>query len=311
MRKTLVVLSALAAASPAAAQITDFCTGMPRAENAGLEPVEFSTDWFDVYELVPGIFSIHEPHQWQEIISYLIVGDQQAVLFDTGNGIANMKTLVDRITDKPVIVVNSHSHSDHVGDNHRFETVLALETDYGIRNSEGFGNEEVREELSAEAVCKALPKGVTQDSFVVPPWKISRFVEDGDEIDIGGRVLEIVHTPGHSPDSLMLLDRASGFLWTGDTYHPRDIWLYSPGTDLAAWKATITMLADLSPGLTRLFPAHNVLVDEPESLVKARDAFADIMSGKADKEYDDELGTVRYLFETFSILMRDDHPIIE
>ena len=307
----LVVLSALAAMSPAAAQITEFCAGMPRAENAGLEPIGFSTDWFDVYELVPGIYSIHEPYQWQEVISYLIVGEKQAVLFDTGNGIGNIRTLVDTITDTPVVVVNSHSHPDHVGDNHRFERVIALETDYGINNSQGFGNDDVREELSAEALCKALPGGVTQDNFVVPSWKITQFVDNGHEIDIGGRVLEIVHTPGHSPDSLMLLDRANGFLWTGDTYHPRDMWLYSPGTDLAAWKKTMQMLAELSPTITQLFPAHNVLVDKPESLVKARDAFADIMSGRADREYDEELGTVRYLFDTFSILMRYDHPIIE
>lgn len=190
-------------------------------------------------------------------------------------------------------------------------TILALDIDYGIENSAGFDNAEVREELSEEALCTALPDGVTQDNYVVPAWEITRLVANGHKIDIGGRVLEVLHTPGHSPDSLMLLDRENGFLWTGDTYHPRDMWLYSPGTDLAAWKATITMLADLSPELTRLFPAHNVLVDRPESLVKARDAFADIMAGKAEKEYDDELGTVRYLFETFSILMRADHPVIE
>ncbi len=304
-------LAALLYSLPSAAQISDFCAGMPRAENMGLEPGAFSTAWFDVYETVPGIYSIHEPHQWQEVISYLIVGTARAVLFDTGNGIGNMKPVIDSITDKPITVVNSHSHSDHVGDNHRFNTILALNIDYGVGNSKGFSNAEVREELVEEALCKPLPDGVTQDNYAVPAWEITQLTDNGHRIDVGGRVLEMVHTPGHSPDSLMLLDRENGFLWTGDTYHPRDMWLYSPGTDLAAWKATMNMLAELAPELTRLFPGHNVLVDEPGSLVKARDAFDVIMAGEAESEHDEELGTVRYLFENFSILMRADHPIID
>ena len=48
-------------------------------------------------------------------------------------------------------------------------------------------------------------------------------------IDLGGRTMEVIATPGHTPDAISLLDRANGLLFTGDTYYPAPIWLLSSG----------------------------------------------------------------------------------
>jgi len=304
----LCVLIIMVCNVPATAQISDFCAGMPRAENAGLERIPASTDWFDVYELVPGVYSIHEPHQWQEIISYLILGDDRSLLFDTGNGMGDIRALVETLTDKPVVVVNSHSHTDHIGGNWQFDEIVAIDTEYGRGHTRGTDHAAVADEVSAEALCRPLPAGVDADTYRIRPYTVTRWVDSGHKIDIGGHVLEIVHTPGHAPDSVVLIDRARGYIWTGDTYHPRDMWLFAEDTDYAAYRKAIHFLADLAPDLKQVFPAHNVLVDWPVNLIAARDAFDRIVAGELEGEYDEELDTLLYTFEKFSMRLRADHP---
>ena len=309
MRTIWITCLAFLIAFPAAAQISDFCAAMPRAENARFERLDTSNDWFDVYEIVPGVYSIHEPHQWQEVISYLIVGDDRAVMFDTGNGIGDMRAIVDSLTDLPVVVVNSHAHFDHVGGNHQFDTIVSIDTAYGREHANGLANEDVSIEVSPEALCRELPGETTQDTHVIRPYadKVT-WVEDGHTIDIGDHELEIRHMPGHSPGSVVLLDRERGYLWSGDTYYPGPIWLFFPGTDFAAYRKTIRHLAELAPDFKHVFPAHNVLVDEPGVLPRARDAFEQIVGGELQGEYDAELDTFLYEFDGFAFLMGADHP---
>lgn len=294
---------------PLIAQSSDFCAEMPRAENGRFEKLDVSNDWFDVYELVPGVYSIHEPHQWQEVISYLIVGDDKAVMFDTGNGIGDIRGVVDALIDLPVVVINSHAHFDHVGGNHQFDTIVSIDTTYGREHANGQANEEVRLELSPEALCRDLPGGTTQDTHVIHPYadKVT-WVEDGHTIDIGGYKLEVRHLPGHSPGSVALLDRERGYLWTGDSYYPGPIWLLMAGTDFLAYRETIHGLAEMAPDFKHVFPAHNVLLDEPGVLLKARDAFEQIVGGELEGKYDAELDTLLYEFDGFAFLMRADHP---
>ena len=309
MRTILIACLAGLIAFPAVAQITDFCAELPRAQNARFDKLEASNDWFDVYELVPGVYSIHEPQQWQEVISYLVIGDDKALMFDTGNGIGDIRALVDSLTDLPVVVVNSHAHFDHVGGNYQFDTIVSIDTDYGRERASGQPNEDVRIELSPEALCREPPGEVTQDTHVVRPYaeKVT-WVADGHTIDIGGHELEIRHMPGHSPGSVVLLDRERGYLWTGDTYYPGPIWLFFPGTDFAAYRETIQRLAEMAPDFTHLFPAHNILVDEPGILASVRDAYEKIVGGELEGEYDAELDTLLYEFEGFSFLIGADHP---
>ena len=72
--------------------------------------------WFVVYVVDPGVFAITEPYQFQEVISYLILGTDRGLLFDTGLGIGNIRKVVDQLTDLDVVVLNSHTHYDHIGD---------------------------------------------------------------------------------------------------------------------------------------------------------------------------------------------------
>ena len=288
------------------ADLENFCDRLPRPAYAAFQKHAISNDWFEVYEVEPGIWAIYEPFQWQEVISYLIIGTDTALLFDTGNGIGNIKAIVDQLTDKPVQVLNSHTHFDHIGGNYQFEKILSVATGFSIANSDGLKNDMVRMEVSPAALCKGLPKGVSQENHQIRPFTITGQVSEGDIIDIGNRRFEILQIPGHTDDSIALLDREAGFLWTGDSFYEGPIWLWFPETELAAYKRSIARLAALAPGLKALFPAHNTPKTDPVVLVEAQHAFDLVLQGKATPVPAWE-GTVTFEFEGFGFLMREDY----
>ena len=297
---------AIAPFAPSYADLENFCERLPRPAYAAFQKHATSNDWFEVYEVETGVWAIYEPFQWQEVISYLIIGTDTALLFDTGNGIGNIKAIVDQLTDKPVKVLNSHTHFDHIGGNHYFDKILSVSTDFSVANSKGLNNEMVTMEVSAEALCKGLPERITQENHRIRPFAITKKVKEGDVIDLGNRKLEILRFPGHTDDSIALLDREAGFLWIGDSFYEGPIWLYFPETDLAAYRKSIARLAALAPGLKALFPAHNTPKADPAMLFEVQKAFDLVLEGKA-KPVPAWEGTVTFEFEGFGFLMRANY----
>lgn len=289
-----------------AADLGSFCDRLPRPGFAKLSKHESSNDWFEVYEIEPDIWAIHEPFQWQEVISYLIAGSEKALLFDTGNGIGDIKAVVDQLTDKPVLVVNSHSHFDHIGGNYQFDTVLSVATPFTLRRTDGMQSEELSIEVSDEATCKSPPKGVTPENHHIRPFSIRHTIEDGEVIDIGGRRLEVVRVPGHTDDAIALLDRDAGFLWSGDSFYEGPIWLFFPETDLVAYQASVAKFAELASGLKAVFPAHNTPRANPELLIALRDNVDEVLAGNVEPVPVGD-GNVEFRFDGFSLLMRQNY----
>ena len=257
-----------------------WCRALPRPEYRSLERVGVSDPWFEVYRVAPGVFAIYEPHQAEEVISYLILGTRQAVLFDTGMGISDIQSVTAELTALPIVVLNSHTHHDHVGGNWQFKDILGMDTDFTRTRARGT-TADLQDEVSPDAICGELPKGFDPRSYATRPWTITRWIHDGDRLDLGDRVLEILSTPGHTPDAICLLDREHGLLFTGDTYYPAPIWLFRPETDLDAYAASVQRLAALTSHLTTVLGAHNVPIASPAILPHLVSAFDDIRSGRA------------------------------
>jgi len=286
----------------AQASIPEWCRPLPRPEYRTLERVPISDPWYEVYKPAAGVFAIYEPHQSEETISYLILGDKRAMLFDTGMGISDLKKVTAELTKLPIIVLNSHTHDDHVGDNWEFETIYGMDTDFTRQNARG-SREDAQAEVTPDQICGALPKGFDVKTYVTRPWKITSYIHDGEKIDLGGRTLEVIATPGHTPDAISLLDRANGLLFTGDTYYPAPIWLYRPETDLDAYAASIRRLAALAPQVKLVLGAHNVPVASPSVLPRLVPAFDAVRAGRV-KPVPDSPGKVLYNVDGFSFLMR-------
>lgn len=289
------------------ASMAAFCKQLPRSIYQSIERVPFSNDWFQLYKVAPGVTAIYEPFQWQEVISYLIEGTDEALLFDSGNGIADISSVVEYLTSKPLTILNSHSHYDHVGGNFAFDKIAALDNQFSRNRQKGHGNPNIRIEVSQQALCKELPKGVTEDNHIGRPYMITDTIEDGHIFNLGGRHLEVVHVPGHTPDALVLIDRSARLMWTGDTFYSGPIWLYAPETDLEAYAKSIARLALEVPNLDMLLPAHNTPKVEPSVLVKLSAAFAELRAGKLLGNSAGD-GTTIYEVpgEEFSFLLRDD-----
>jgi len=285
------------------AQVTpDWCRALPRPEYKTLERVSVSDSWFEVYKPARGVFAIYEPHQFEEVISYLIVGEKRALLFDTGMGISDIKRVAEELTRLPIVVVNSHTHNDHVGGNWQFDTIYGMDTDFTRKNAKG-SREDAQAEIAPDEICGALPKGFDSKAYSTKPWTITTYLKDDDRIELGGRTVEVITTPGHTPDAISLFDRADGLLFTGDTYYPAPIWLYRPETDLDAYAASIRRLASLEPHVKLVLGAHNIPVAPPDVLPRLVAAFDAVLAGKVAAT-PDSAGKVLYKVDGFSFLMR-------
>ena len=283
---------------------------------SGLEEIKTRSEWFKVFIVGENVYAIAEPYNYEEVISYLIIGTKKALLFDSGNGLGSISSVVKELTKLPVTVLNSHTHYDHIGGNHEFDNILALETEYTLHWAKnGWSHDLVKNEVAPDAFCMEKLPELDTATYHIKPFSISTFINDCHIIDLGQRTLEVISVPGHTPDAIALLDREHGYLWTGDTFYEATIWLFFDGTDLEAYEKSIKKLADLSTSLKKLFPAHNTPIAEPVRLLELVDAFNQVMTGtKKAKEtnksglpvYDEEAKAV-YEFEHFSFLIRGDH----
>jgi len=280
----------------------DWCKNLPRPVYQKLKRVHVKNDWFEVYEIRPGVFAIYEPKQFQEVISYLILGSRHALLFDSGLGIASIKSVVDELTRLPVMVLNSHTHPDHIGGNHEFRNILSVDTAYTRKNAAGNSDMDVSDWVKPEQLCAPLPSGFHAESYKIQKYNVSRYVNDGESIDLGDRKLTIIRTPGHTPDSLCLLDSSNGLLFTGDTYYAGPLYLYVPETNWNDFKSSIEKLEHLTNRLNILLPAHNEPVADPHILGDVLKAIHEVEAGTLKPKISNDFA--EYVFNGFSFLLK-------
>jgi len=277
-----------------------------------LTEIQTKYPWFKVYDVGDSVYAIFEPDNWQSVISYLIVGSEKALLFDTGMGLDSIQAVVRQLTPLPVSVINSHTHYDHIGGNADFKTIYGVDTAYTKTNAQGWTHESIKQEVSPAGLCAKNLSHVDTAAYHIRPYSLTDYIHDGSTFDLGGRVIEVMIVPGHTPDCVALLDRKAGLLWTGDTYYEGPLWLFFPGTDLDAYQHTIERLAALTPSLKYLMPAHNAPMITPRRLTEVRDGLALIRAGKYPGEPFKEAGNplakdvMHYKFEGFSFLIRRD-----
>ena len=182
----------------------------------------------------------------------LFEGDERALLVDTGFGNnGSLKEVVDRLTDRPVTVVNTHADPDHIGCNGEFETVLMHPAEF--------------------AVYHARKPGMP----VTPVW-------EGDVIGLGGRSFEVIHIPGHTPGSIGLLDRENRILLAGDSVSCTPIFMFGEGRSLQAHRESMRKLLSLQDAFDVIWAAHGPLEVEKEQICRLIEAADGIEEGKVE-----------------------------
>ncbi len=178
---------------------------------------------------------------------YLLEGKEKALLIDTGWGAGNLRALVEKLTDKEIMVFNTHGHLDHSGGNGEWERVYLLS--------------------GAKADCYTCHRSpFAMDALPYPNYEFM-LVKDGDTVDLGDRVIELLDISSHSNGSLAFLDEKNGYLFVGDELESTQVLMYEteaiPGYDfildkkLRAHYASMLRLRSLKGRWNTLLPAHN------------------------------------------------------
>ena len=241
---------------------------------------EYSDDWFQVYKTDKNVYSIVEPYQYQESISHLIIGQNKAILLDTGIVLFRIRPVVEQITDLPIIVINSHTHFDHVGGNWEFSNILAIDTSYTKANMDGFQHKRIAQDFTSNSFCIDPPINADLENIYTKQWEASGYIKDKDTIDLGDRIIEILQVPGHTPDSLALLDRKERLLFTGDTYYDAELWLYVPETNIKNYQNSIDRLVSIESQVDYIFGAHRTVRVDTGILKNVREAVIKRISDK-------------------------------
>lgn len=215
--------------------------------------------WFDGYYAVERLgartYAIGEPRYYQANYSYLILGERRAILFDSGPGLRDIRPVVEALTDLPVTAAASHLHYDHVGNMDRFDRVAMLDVPdlrdgVGEDGVFGFGRYE--------------HLGFV-DGVEAPAVRVTDWWEPGQEIELGGRTIEVLHTPGHTPYDTMLYDEGRGQLFTGDLIYPTTLVALLPGSSRGAYLDSTTGLLRRVPPDTELFAGHAAYTETPRT----------------------------------------------
>jgi glyoxylase-like metal-dependent hydrolase (beta-lactamase superfamily II) len=179
---------------------------------------------------------------------YLVVGKEKALLIDTGNPGNISPEEIKAFTDLPLLVVNTHAHPDHSGSNNAFEKVYIHEADLESGKRYSGGNVEL-----------------------IP-------IKEGYIFDLGGKKLEVIAVPGHTPGSICLLDAQDKLLFGGDTANV-ETWAFISNVPLETYKKSMERLLKWKDQYDRLLPGHNDTL--PVSFIEELIACSDeILSGK-------------------------------
>lgn len=281
---------------------------LPRAIYSTLERVPCSQDWFEIYKVKEDIYAIYEPYQYEEALCTLIKGSEKAYLIDTGCGIGDIRKAVEEITDLPVMVINSHAHNDHIAQNYQFDEIAMLDHPWSHEAQKGLPNSEMAHLIAVGMTWKELPKEFDAENYVVPGFKVTNWFRDGDVLDLGNRTLKVLHTPGHTPDSVCFLDKEDKMLFTGDMFYTGGIYTYLNGGDIPTFIQSYEKMLKYYDEYELLMPSHNEPCVEKTLLKDVFKAVVDITKGKGTFIEGTDRGQPirKYDFDRFSVVTSTD-----
>ncbi len=274
---------------------------LPRPGNQSLPRIEPVSPWFAIHKVEEDTYALCEPNHREEVISYLILGRERALLFDTGMGIADIRAEVEALTRLPVTAANSHFHYDHVGGNSRFQDVRACDNDFEIsRIRRGYNRDQCRAFMPPGSYLD-LPPGFDPLTYRIPGTEKVQRLRHLQAIDLGGRNLTVLHTPGETPGGVCLHDDRHGLLFTGDLFYPGTLWVHLEESDFDEYRKSLKYLCGLLDRVSLLCPAHNEASAPKEMLPAAGEAFDSIAGGRAPDFVDDEAAV--YVFNGFKVAL--------
>ena len=159
---------------------------------------------FSIVQLDAKTYAIAEPYSWARNVNYLVLGDRRALLFDAGVGHYDIRLVVESLTDLPVTFMPSHFHYDHTGQGN-WAKIAIVDLPHLRERAEG--------NFLQPTWGEHLGDG---EGIDLPTWNVTEWVKPNSRIDLGNRELLLVYTPGHTNNSVSLLDVQRQVMFSGD-----------------------------------------------------------------------------------------------
>ena len=217
-----------------------------------------------IREMCPGVYLMDEAH---EATGYLVVGEEKACMIDTMNGYADLGAAVRKLTDKPVFVINTHGHPDHIFGNVYFGQAYMHSADLELTRM-------FTEHPDFIKACE-------ENHLRMPPFSE---VREGDVFDLGGKHLEVYEIPGHTPGGILLLLREDRILFTGDSVN-HYLWMQLDGcSPIGEYVKNLDRVMFLEEKADRILHGHADDFDDISLLRCLRDGAEELSRGHTEQD---------------------------
>lgn len=230
-------------------------------------------EWFTIEKIDDETFALSEYKHWEETHAYLLLGKKRALLIDSGLGVCNIRNVVERLTTLPVLVTATHVHWDHIGGHGLFDEAAVFEREKDWLSGDFPIPLDVVKYALTKEPCD-FPEGFDPEKYTVCQRKPTVILRDGDEIDLGGRRVSVVHTPGHSPGHCCFYEEKKKYLFTGDLAYAGCLDAFYPSTDPVQFMYSLARIKNLSAA--RALPAHHQLNISVDLINKIYSAFQEL-----------------------------------
>ena len=255
----------------------------------------------DFYEIIPIKDNIYHIYEKGDVGCTLILGTEKAMLIDTGFGFEDLRPTIDSLTNLPLIVVNTHGHTDHAGGNRYFEQVWMSKDD--VFTYEDY--QKVQKPLVAarfEGIRKAAgkppvwPKDFDRMAWYQADTKEFLWLTDGQIFDLGGgHKIEAIHIPGHTVGCVMFFDWKSHILFPGDDLD-YSLWMhFNTSAHLSAYKERLKVLKNYP--IESMLPAHKKRLLSPWLIDRMDEALSHLSVEKSRRFFHPRTGEPGYLYK--------------
>jgi glyoxylase-like metal-dependent hydrolase (beta-lactamase superfamily II) len=263
--------------------------------------------WHTTTRIAENLYRISEPFAAIEprvgvttANMYLVIGQERAALIDSGTGIGDASAEIRKITPLACSVLNTHYHWDHVGANSLFAESAIHESEVDlltrVQRVSWF-----RAAMRSPAARAVLPASFDPAAYRIRPKPATRVLHDNDVIDLGGRMLRVLHIPGHSPGHVAYLDEAGQVLFTGDSAYLGPVYACFEDSDPVAFARSLKRLAALR-GVMTTCPGHNDVITGRDWLRELAESVEAAIAGKVAGQMRDDLIVGReFRFGAFSV----------
>jgi hydroxyacylglutathione hydrolase len=238
--------------------------------------VNENSEWFKVRGVAHKTWAINDKTQ---VASYLVEGEEKALLIDTGWGIGNLALKVQSITSLPIIVVFTHGHPDHVNGAFQFRDLYISTEDKSLLSS--FYDKETRQQIIGGNLFKSYPTGFSKEKWINAEIKDVFTVQEGFIFDLGLRKLKVIATPGHTPGSICLLDEDGGLIFSGDTIQARPVLMnVQTALPLSIYLESLQHINSFRNKFSTILPSHGKTPINDTILDELLEGISDILAGK-------------------------------